>query len=85
MPWLSMLGFALTGLIAFWLVIEGYKYADASIGGLLGLMEVLFGVLFGVFIFKEVITTSTLFGGGLIIFAAMLPDLSNLYLKNHKS
>lgn len=81
--WFSMLGFALVGLVAFWLVIEGYKHVDASIGGLIGLTEVIFGVLFGILFFGEKITFSGWIGGGLIIFAAMLPDIASLI--PHKS
>jgi drug/metabolite transporter (DMT)-like permease len=75
MVWFAMLGFALAGLASFWLVIEGYKYVDASIGGLIGLLEIIFGVVFGILIFHEHVTVSILLGGGLIIIAAMLPDL----------
>lgn len=73
--WFAMLGFALAGLIAFWLVIEGYKYVDASIGGLMGLLEIVFGVIFGIIFFHEHLTVTIVFGGLLIILAGMLPDL----------
>lgn len=79
--WASMIGFAIAGLVAVWLVIEGYKYVDASIGGLIGLSEILFGVLFGILIFHESLTITTIIGGVLIILAAMLPDLKTIYLK----
>lgn len=81
--WLSMLAYAVIGLFAFWLVIEGFRYIDASIGGLLGLLEVVFAVIFGVIIFKENIGLSTITGGILILSAAALPDLSNL-ITRHK-
>src|SRR5262249_11060937 len=38
--WMSMLCYAAAGLAGFWLVIEGFKYVDASIGGLIGLLEI---------------------------------------------
>lgn len=76
--WLSMVTFAIIGLIAFWLVIEGYKYVDASIGGLLGLMEIISGVLFGIMFFNEKLIISVVIGGGLILLAAMLPDLMTI-------
>ena len=73
--WFSMLGFALAGLISFWLVIEGYKYVDASIGGLIGLLEIVFGVMFGIIFFHEHLTVTIIFGGFLIALSGMLPDL----------
>ncbi len=76
--WAVMLAFAVAGLIGFWLVIEGFKFVDASIGSLLGLTEVIFGFIYGAIIFNEGITFSAVSGGILIIVAAMLPDLKNL-------
>ncbi len=46
--WAAMLAYAVVGLAAFWLVIEGFRHIDASLGGLVGLLEVLAGVAFGV-------------------------------------
>jgi drug/metabolite transporter (DMT)-like permease len=77
--WLSMMAFAAVGLISFWLVVEGYKFVDASIGGLIGLFEIIAGVIFGIVIFNEELTLSTVLGGSLILLAAMLPDLYNLF------
>jgi len=76
--WLSMCAFALVGLISFWLVIEGYKYVDASIGGLIGLFEIIAGIGFGFIIFHEQLTLLTYIGGGIIILSAMLPDLATI-------
>jgi len=82
--WFSMFAFALVGLTAFWLVVEGYKYVDASIGGLIGLLEVIFGVVFGLLLFGEQLISSVIFGGGLILLAAMLPDLQTLRKRYNK-
>lgn len=76
--WLWLLIYALVNAAAFWLVMTGFKFVDASIGSLIGLMEVVFGILFGALIFHEAITWSVWAGGALIIFAAMLPDLLDL-------
>jgi len=76
--WVSMFAYAITGLLSFWFVVEGFRFIDASIGGLIGLLEVIFAVIFGVIFFGEAITVSTLIGGGLIIFAAMLPNLVDI-------
>lgn len=79
--WFSMVAFAVAGLAGFWLVIEGYKYVDASIGGLIGLSEIIFAVVFGMLFFGEKLTTTIFIGGAFVIFAAMLPDLTTLLLK----
>lgn len=76
--WLWMLIYTVVNAAAFWLVIVGFKFVDASIGSLIGLMEVIFSIVFGALIFHETITWSVWVGGALIIFAAMLPDLLNL-------
>jgi drug/metabolite transporter (DMT)-like permease len=73
--WLWLVIFAVVNTAAFWLVIVGFKFVDASIGSLLGLSEVLFGIMFGAIIFHEPIGWSVLVGGTLIIVAAMLPDV----------
>lgn len=76
--WLWLFVYALVNAAAFWLVIVGFKFVDASIGSLIGLTEVIFGILFGALVFHEAITWSVGVGGTLIILAAMLPDLIDL-------
>lgn len=76
--WLAMLGYAATGLLGFWLVIEGFRHVEASIGGLIGLLEIIFSIVFGVVLFHDYIGTATIVGGALIILAAMLPDIHSV-------
>ncbi|HUC20788.1 MAG TPA: DMT family transporter [Candidatus Polarisedimenticolaceae bacterium] len=76
--WLWLVVYALVNAAAFWLVIMGFRFVDASIGSLIGLMEVVFGVVFGAIIFHEVLTLHIYIGGLLILAAAMLPDLVNI-------
>jgi drug/metabolite transporter (DMT)-like permease len=76
--WLWLFVYAIVNAAAFWLVITGFRHVDASIGSLIGLMEVVFAVLFGALVFHESLTWSVLVGGCLIIIAAMLPDLLNV-------
>lgn len=76
--WLWLFIYALVNAAAFWLVIVGFKYVDASIGSLIGLMEVIFGIVFGALVFHEAITWSVWVGGILILSAAMLPDLHSI-------
>lgn len=84
LPWLSMLCFSVIGLLSFWLVVEGFKYVDASIGGLIGLLEVVFGIVFGILFFQESLTISFILGGFIIIAAAMIPDLSTILMRKTK-
>lgn len=86
MPWLYQLGYTACGLIDFWAVIAGFKYLDASIGGLIGLLEIVFSLALGYLIFSQVPSAQTLIGGGLILIAAALPHISDLVLsRKHQS
>ncbi len=73
--WWAMLGYAISGLGGFWLIIEGFKRVDASIGGLIGLLEILLSALFGVLFFKDHLSSSVILGGVIIVVAAILPDV----------
>ena len=75
LEWAAMLGYAASGLGGFWLVIEGFKYIDASIGGLIGLLEIPLSVILGIALFSDHIAASVIFGGLIIIAAAVLPDV----------
>lgn len=74
-PWMGMMCFALAGVLAFWFVIEGYKTVEASIGGLIGLLEVVCAVIFGALVFGESITASIVIGSLVILCAAGLPNV----------
>jgi drug/metabolite transporter (DMT)-like permease len=78
--WFAMLGYTVTGLAGFWLVIEGFKHIDASVGGLIGLLEIVFSLIFGILIFHDTLTLSIVIGGILIISAAILPDIYSLFI-----
>ncbi len=78
LEWLAMLGYAASGLAGFWLIIEGFKFIDASIGSLIGLLEIIFSVLFGVCIFNDQLTTPIVLGGLIILASAILPDVYSL-------
>jgi drug/metabolite transporter (DMT)-like permease len=72
--WLAQLGYAGSFLIANLAVIAGMKHLEPSVGGIIGLSEVVFATLLGVLLFSEPITPSVLIGGLLIIFSAGLND-----------
>jgi drug/metabolite transporter (DMT)-like permease len=73
--WLAQLAYAVSLFLANFSAIEGFKYLEGSIGSLIGMAEILFGVLFGILLFGEFLTFPTIIGGLLIILAATLPNL----------
>jgi drug/metabolite transporter (DMT)-like permease len=74
--WVAIFFFAISSLLANYFLVAGYKKVEASVGGLIGLTEIVFAILFGYFIFNEQITLSVFFGSLIIIFAAALPNLN---------
>lgn len=74
-PWLAQLGYTTTFLLANWAAIKGYKYFDASVGSLLGMAEILFGIIFGIILFRESLTMGMIYGAILIIISAALPHI----------
>jgi drug/metabolite transporter (DMT)-like permease len=75
-PWLAWLAYATALLIANMAVIEGFKTIEASIGSLIGLAEIIFGVILGVILFSENIGLGTIIGGLLILISAALPNIT---------
>lgn len=82
--WLYQLGYALVSIFAFWLIIKGLKYTEAGIGGLIGILEIVFSILFGIILFHEQLTSKVLSGAVLIITAAALPHLKEIINKKKK-
>lgn len=82
MPWLWLLLYATVSAGSFWLVIEGFRHVDASIGSLIGLSEILFAIIFGALIFQQNLSLSTAIGGALVISAGVFPDLVDLYRRS---
>ena len=58
------------------LIIIGYNNLEAQVASLVMLMEILFGVLLGFIVFREVLSLPMIFGGLLIITAIILPELN---------
>ncbi len=84
-PWFWQLCYSIASLLAFWLVIIGLKYIDVGIGAIIGLLEIVFSVLFGIFIFNEVLTFRVGIGAILIIAAAALPYLIDLFYRKEEN
>lgn len=78
--WLYIIIFAVASLTSSWLVIAGLKLIDAGTVGILGLLEIVFGVFFGVIFFNEHPSALTLVGMSLIVAAALVP-----YLNKHRT
>ncbi len=74
-PWGAQIGYTIAMLLANWAVIEGFKYLEASLGSLIGLAEITFGITFGAVLFDETLTMGTILGSCLIIISAILPNL----------
>jgi len=82
--WLYQIGYTIASVFGFWLIIKGLKYTEAGVGGLIGLMEIIFGILFGIIIFGETLTSKIIIGGLLIVTAAALPHIQELVHKKRR-
>jgi drug/metabolite transporter (DMT)-like permease len=78
--WLYLVFFAIASIFASWSLIKGLKIIDAGAAGVLGLLEIVFGAVFGVILFREKIGPIVLLGMTLIITAAAIP-----YIKDYNS
>lgn len=76
--WLYQLGYVVASIVGFWAVIEGVKYVEASVGGLLGLLEIVFSITLGLLLFHEQLTPKTVLGGMVILIAAALPHFVDI-------
>ena len=79
--WLWQLGYTIASMLAFWLIIEGLKYVEAGIGGLLGLLEIVFSVMLGIILFQESLTTQVIVGSCFILAAAALSHVQEIIQK----
>jgi drug/metabolite transporter (DMT)-like permease len=80
LPWLYLVVFAMVSVVASWAFVRGVKLIDAGAAGILGLMEIVFGVLFGVIFFGEHIGLVVLMGMIVIMAAAIVP-----YVKDYNA
>lgn len=81
LAWLGILLYGVTQLLGDLLMIHGFRLVEAHIGSLILPIEAVFGVIFAFIFFKETLPITTLFGGILIIFGALVPNLKK-YLEN---
>lgn len=71
--WLGQLGYILTMLAANSFVIAGFKHIEPSVGGIIGLFEVVFAIIIGLLLLSETISLGMILGVGLILFAMSMP------------
>jgi drug/metabolite transporter (DMT)-like permease len=83
--WGGQLGYAIAMLLANMAAITGFWYLEPSVGSLIGLAEILVGILFGIVLFGEVLSMGVVVGGMLIILAAALPSITKLLRPKWKS
>jgi drug/metabolite transporter (DMT)-like permease len=79
--WLWQLAYSLVSLLGFWLAMLGLKYLESSVGGLILLLELVFAVFYGVFLFGEPVTIQIVAGGVLILLAGALPSVGTCFTK----
>lgn len=81
LAWFGQFGYIASMLLANVAVIIGFRHIEPSIGGLIGLLEVIFAAVFGIILFHETLTPSLLIGSLIIILAASFTDIVNLVQK----
>lgn len=75
--WVYLILFAAVSIIASWSLVRGVKLIDAGTASILGLLEIVFSVVFGVLFFHERPTIMVLVGVMIIILAAAIPYCTN--------
>lgn len=78
--WFYLVLFAAASVAASWAFVSGVKVIDAGAAGIIGLLEIVFGVLFGVVFFHERPGPIILAGVLVIITAAAIP-----YIKEYNA
>ncbi|MEK6964307.1 MAG: DMT family transporter [Nanoarchaeota archaeon] len=73
MEWIYLVIFAVASVFASWTFVRGVQLIEVGTAGILGLLEIVFGVVFGVFFFSERPGLVVLFGMGMLIIAVAIP------------
>ena len=71
--WLYLIAFGVASVIASSSFIAGVKRIDVGLAGILGLLEVVFGLAFGIIFFGERPSYAVITGALVIMIAAMIP------------
>lgn len=83
--WWGQLGYTLSMLGGMYAGVVGFKHLEASVGSLIGLLEIVFAVLFGLIFFHEILSIGIIVGGGLTLLAAALPDVGEIIKRKRKN
>jgi S-adenosylmethionine uptake transporter len=71
--WLYLILFSIFSILASWTLLKGLKSIDAGPAGILGLSEIVFGIIFGIVFFGEDLYLLTFIGACIILFASVFP------------
>ncbi len=72
--WVTFIAFSVVAFLAFYTTLYGFKYIEAQKGSIILLAELLFIIVIGYFLFKEIPNGNTLLGGLFILFALIVPN-----------
>lgn len=81
--WGYLLAFVVVCIAASWLSMHGVKLVEAGAAGILGLLEIVWGMLFGILFFHERPAAAVFFGAACIIAAASIPFLKEFKKSKH--
>jgi drug/metabolite transporter (DMT)-like permease len=71
--WIYLVFFSIASLAASWTLIAGLKLIEAGKAGILGLCEIVFGIVYGLIFFHERPSALSLVGMAIIMAAAAIP------------
>lgn len=71
--WLYLVIFSVASVVASWSLVRGVKLIDVGAAGILGLLEIVFSILFGVVFFGERPGIIVLIGAAVIVAASAVP------------
>ena len=75
--WIYLVLFALASLAASWTLITGLKLIETGAAGILGLLEIVFGIVYGMFFFREHPNSLSILGMAAIMMAAAIPYIQH--------
>jgi drug/metabolite transporter (DMT)-like permease len=73
--WIGEIAYSVSMMSAAYFVFRGYQKLEPSIASLIGLLEIIFAVIFGLLLFAEKLSPGIVLGGILILISAALPNL----------
>lgn len=73
--WFGQFGYILSTLAAMYTVVVGFKYLEPSVGAIIGLLEIVFAVIFGIIFLQEKLSLGIIAGGLCILLASGAPNI----------